>query len=81
MTTFGCSSQSVFQILISYPDFCNITWPADNRTADKQKYENFIKKSKGSFHCGSVIMNPTSIHEEVGSIPGLAQWIKDLALP
>ena len=34
----------------------------------------------GSFLRGSTI-NPTGIHEDAGSIPDLAQWLKDLALP
>ena len=27
------------------------------------------------------LTNPTSIHEKKDSVPGLAQWGKDLALP
>ena len=32
-----------------------------------------------SSHRGSVVTNPTSIHKDMGSIPGLAQWVKDSA--
>ena len=34
-----------------------------------------------SSHHGSVVMNLTSIHDAAGSVPGLAHWVKDPALP
>ena len=41
----------------------------------------FKKKMIWTSHCGSVKTKPTSIHEDVGSSPGLAQWAGDPALP
>ena len=34
----------------------------------------------GNFRRSSVVMNPTSVHEDVGSTPGLVEWVKDLVL-
>ena len=39
------------------------------------------KLSRGSSHRGSTATNLTSTHEDVGSIPGPAQWVEDLVLP
>ena len=35
-----------------------------------------IKNIHGSSHCGSAVTSLTSIHEDEGSIPGHAQWVK-----
>ena len=42
---------------------------------------NVTKKHVGSSHCGLAVTSPTSIHEYVGLIPSLTQWVKDPALP
>ena len=41
----------------------------------------FLNDNYKSSCRGSVVKNPTRIHGDEGSIPGLAQWVKDPTWP
>ena len=47
---------------------------------EREKASQTTENTRSS-HCGTVVTNPTRNHEVVGLIPGLAQWVKNLALP
>ena len=70
----------LFSLLLCLQHLQNLSMPASPSETTHFPLSTPLN-TLGSSHCGAVEMNPTSIHEGVGSIPGLAQWAKDLALP
>ena len=64
--------------------YFSLTYPNGSVYNDTIVMDIFEKPVKGiaqEFSCSAAETNLSSIHEDAGSIPGLAQWVKDLVLP
>ena len=53
----------------------------ENRSHNIHQTKQTLKQRPGFPFMAQWLTNPTKNNEYVGSIPGLTQWIKDLALP
>ena len=58
---------------------CREIGPRKGKKTKKQKTKKHI--IEGVPVVAQWLTNPTRNHEVAGSIPGLAQWVKDLVLP
>ena len=59
----------------SYPKIC------EEPGKSIKKFETDSKNGQGVPLVVQQLTNPTRIHKDVGLIPDLIQWVKDLALP
>ena len=70
----------IFQVNINVVFVCQVGILVECCNRFSSFFSSFKIFFYGNSCCGTAEANPTRNHEVVGSIPALAQWVKDLAL-
>ena len=68
------------RFFLQYVGYGKVFWTSEKRAPDGVSTNVNQEYLGGSSRCGSAVTNLTSIHEDVSLTPGLAQWVKGLAL-
>ena len=55
---------------------CGLSFSYQSLLCEQIVFVQIKNPTIGSSHRGSVVLNPTSVREDVGLIPGLSQWVK-----